>query len=374
MASGKHAPKRRFRILAVVAVVAGLLLLLAGGGAYAAYRYEMDHADRILPGVTVAGVDVGGLNRREAMRAVRAEADRLLAVRLTVTAGDQHYLLTPADLGKRAEIAAAVQTALAAGDDMSALDRFWHRFREEPVDVDVDLGYRVVGKSVDTFVAQVAEDLAVAPRDAAVDIAEDNQDIVFVKAKAGRKVPVGPATATIDAALASGEDTVRLRVQTVRPRVTEKNLGKTVVVRVALNRLDLYDGFELEKSYSVATAKPGWTTPVGNWTIWDLRENPTWYNPALDSWGASLPAVVPGGPGNPMGTRAIYIDAPGLIRIHGTTDPASIGRYASHGCIRMENAQVEDLFERIEIGQHVIIVGYRPSNATYWDTPGDADI
>jgi lipoprotein-anchoring transpeptidase ErfK/SrfK len=374
MANGKHVRKRRFRVLVIVGVVAGVLLVVAGGGAYAAYRYEMDHADQILPGVSIAGVDVGDMNRREAMRAVRAEADRLLAARLTVTAGDQHYLLTPADLGKRAEIAAAVEAALAVGDDMNAFDRFWHRFRDESVDVSIDLGFRVVGKGVDTFVAQVADDLYVAPRDAAVDISADRLDVVFLKSKTGQKVPVGPATARIEAALDDGEETVRLRVQTVRPKVTEKNLGKTVVVRVALNRIDLYDGFELEKSYPVATAKPGWTTPVGNWTIWDMRENPTWYNPALDSWGASLPAVVPGGPGNPMGTRAIYIDAPGLIRIHGTTDPASIGRYASHGCIRMENAQVEDLFERIEIGQHVIIVGYRPSNASYWDTPGDADI
>ena len=82
-------------------------------------------------------------------------------------------------------------------------------------------------------------------------------------------------------------------------------------MRVDENRLYLFEGFDVVKTYTVATAKPGYTTPTGVWNIYDMRRIPRWYNPALDSWGAGLPAVIPGGPGNPMGTRAIYIDAPG---------------------------------------------------------------
>jgi L,D-transpeptidase ErfK/SrfK len=178
----------------------------------------------------------------------------------------------------------------------------------------------------------------------------------------------------VQAALDGDTSDVRLGTRHVAPKVTPKTLGATIVIRVNENRLYLYDGFRVVRTFSVATAKPGWTTPSGVWTIWDKRENPAWYNPALDSWGADLPAVVPGGPGNPMGTRAIYIDAPGLIRIHGTTDPSSIGRYASHGCIRMHNAEVEALYEQVPVGSHVIVVGSRPSWAQEWDTPGDADI
>jgi L,D-transpeptidase ErfK/SrfK len=107
--------------------------------------------------------------------------------------------------------------------------------------------------------------------------------------------------------------------------------------------------------------------------LYQKRENPTWYNPALDSWGAGLPAVVPGGPGNPMGTRALYITAPGLIRIHGTTSPESIGRYASHGCIRMHNEQVEQLYELVPVGTKVIIMGSRPSWASEGDFPDTPD-
>ena len=160
----------------------------------------------------------------------------------------------------------------------------------------------------------------------------------------------------------------------MQPKHTVATMGRTIVVRLDQNRLYLYDGFDAIRTFSVATAKPGFTTPSGVWNIYDKQENPTWHNPALDSWGAGLPAVIPGGPGNPMGTRAIYIDAPGLIRIHGTTDDSSIGRYASHGCIRMHNSEIEQLYPMIDIGEHVIIVGSRPPGAAYWSVPAASDI
>jgi L,D-transpeptidase ErfK/SrfK len=159
----------------------------------------------------------------------------------------------------------------------------------------------------------------------------------------------------------------------VQPKVADDTLGRTIVVRVDRNELDLYDGFHVMRTWNVATAKPGFTTPVGDWTIYDKQVDPTWHNPAPDGWGAGEPLVVGPGPGNPMGPRALYITAPGLIRIHGTSDPASIGRYASHGCIRMQNDEVTALYPLVPVGTHVLVVGYRPASAGYWDTPPGKD-
>jgi lipoprotein-anchoring transpeptidase ErfK/SrfK len=360
-------------VIALAAVV-GVGLLAAGGGAYAAYRYEQARADRILPGVRVAGVDVGGMTRAEAQRVVKASAAKTLQAQLAIHVGDTRWIVTPSELGRRAQIEAAVDTALAASRSMGTFDRFWHRFREEPVDVSVDVEYVTKGDAVDELAARIAKEVWVAPTPASIGLNDDSTDIVEHHAKPGQKLDIARAVDAISSAIVDGRSTLRLSTKVVQPKVTEATLGKTIVVWVDRNELELYDGFKLEQTWPVATAKPGWTTPVGVWKIWDKRENPAWYNPALDSWGAGLPAVVPGGPGNPMGTRAIYIDAPGLIRIHGTTDPSSVGRYASHGCIRMQNEQIEDLFDRIEIGDHVIIAGYRPAGAAYWDTPTPADI
>ena len=68
---------------------------------------------------------------------------------------------------------------------------------------------------------------------------------------------------------------------------------------------------------------------------------------------------VPGGPDNPLGSRALYLYKDGrdtYYRIHGTTEPSSIGQSVSNGCIRMLNDHVEDLYERVSVGDRVIVL------------------
>lgn len=374
MSKGKHARKQRSRLLLIGGAVLVVLLVAAGGAAYAAYRYEQSHADRILPGVRIAGVDVGGMTRAEAEEAVKGAMAQELSQPLTVIAGDTRWVVTKAELGRKAQTDAALDQALAAGDSLSSLNRFWHRIRDESVDVDIEVGYSLSGGGVTRLVGQIAADVLDLPRNASIRLAPDEQDLVFTRASAGVKLQRAPAASQIRSALDGGMSRVTLELTSVAPKVKAADLGRNIVVRVDENKLYLYEGFEVIGTWDVATGKPGYVTPPGDWKIWDMRENPTWYNPARDSWGAGLPAVVPGGPGNPMGTRAIYIDAPGLIRIHGTTDDSSIGRYASHGCIRMHNWEIEELFDMIDVGQMVIVVGHRPADAGYWDSPGTSDI
>lgn len=360
--------------VAVVSTVAAVGVLVAGGAAFAAYRYEQAREDLILPGVTVAGVDVGGLTRADAVAAVRAAVQVDLAATLTIEVGGRSWRASPAQLGRKARVGAAVDEALDLNGTMGTLDRFWHRVRRDPVDVGIDVDHRIGGRKVEALVATIAAEVAVPFRDASIGITDDANEVRMIRPRPGRALRERAAAAKIRAALAQGDDHVRLRTAKVAPEVGVGDLGRTVVVRVDENRLYLYEGFEVVETWSVATAKPGWTTPTGVWNIWDMRVNPTWYNPALDSWGAGLPAVVPGGPNGVMGTRAIYIDAPGLIRIHGTPAPESVGRYASHGCIRMRNEEIERLFEMIEVGQHVVVVGHRPAGAQEGDTPAAFDI
>lgn len=373
MAQGRHTKKRHTRAIIVVSMVAGVLVLAAGGAAYSAYRYELARADTILPGVTIEGVDVGGMSREQALTAVRDAADIELDRPLVVTVGDHSFRVTPQQLGRRAGAITAVNEALAVNESMGTFARFWHRFRSQPVGRSIDLEY-MGGSRIEEFLGKVAKDVAVKPVNASV--AYVDGDVGFVHPEPGKALDFHQATRVLRAAIASAgaEQQVTLKTLKVAPKVSPDNLGPTIVVRLNENRLYVYDGFNIARTFSVATAKPGYTTPNGDWTIYRKAENPTWYNPALDSWGADLPAVIPGGPGNPMGTRALYITAPGLIRIHGTTDDSSIGRYASHGCIRMHNYEVEQLYSMVPVGTHVIVAGSRPAAAQEWDTPATADI
>jgi lipoprotein-anchoring transpeptidase ErfK/SrfK len=371
MARGRHVSRAaRKRWPLIVGAVAGVLALTLGGVAYAAYRYELSQADRILPGVRVGGVDVSGMTRAEATAAIWRRMDAELDRELTVFVAGRHVTVSARDLGRRAYVRHAVNEALELSDRLGWVERAWHRLRNTAISRTIPI--TVQGDSgVNGFVRRTARKVLVEPRDAWVGLGEDGA-LTFRDAKPGSALDVGRAAHRLRTALANGSAIVHLPMQRLSPKVTEKTLGPTIVVHVDTNRLDLYEGFHVSRSFDVATAKPGYITPDGEWTIYQKRENPTWYNPALDSWGADLPAVIPGGPGNPMGTRALYITAPGLIRIHGTSSDDSIGRYASHGCIRMHNWEIEQLYQQVPIGTKVIIVGSRPSWAvegSFPDTP-----
>lgn len=361
----------RMRWPLIVGLVVGVLVLALGGVAFAAFRYEQANAGRLLTGTTIGGVDVSGMTRAEAVAAVRVRAGVDLDRRIVVVVEGERFTTTARRLGRRARIGRAVDEAMRASERVGWVERAWRRFRNDPVDLDVTLSLGG-DAGVEGFVRRTARKVRVDPRDATIEMGP-TEGLIFRRAKAGSKLNVRRAERLLSDALGEGSSLVRLSMQPVKPKVTSRTMKPTIVVHVDTNRLDLYDGFRVARSWDVATAKPGWITPVGEWSLYQKREDPTWYNPALDSWGADLPAVVPGGPGNPMGTRALYITAPGLIRIHGTSSPDSIGRYASHGCIRMHNADVEALYELVPVGSKVIIIGSRPSWASEGDFPDTPD-
>jgi lipoprotein-anchoring transpeptidase ErfK/SrfK len=205
---------------------------------------------------------------------------------------------------------------------------------------------------VSALVTSIADDVAQTPRDASVAVVDGT--VTFVHSRPGHALGIHVAAKRLQAALEEGTTAVRLPLKVVKPKVPDSKLGKTIVVDRTINQLSLYNGFDLEKSYPVATAAAGYVTPPGQWTIIAKAENPTWTNPAPDTWGADLPASIPPGPGNPLGTRALYLNAPG-IRIHGTEDVSSIGTHASHGCIRMFMSDVEEIYPLVPIGTRVIV-------------------
>ena len=353
MARGRHAKHIAGGLLPVLLIVLTVLVALGGGATYAAYRYDRSGADRILPGITIDGVQVGRMTRQEAIAAVRAETAVRLDAELTVRAAGDRWSSTARDLGVRADVAGAVDEALEISRSMSMMSRVYHRLANEPVERSVDVGWRYGQGRVGIFVKGIAQDVAVAPRDAGVSLV--GTDVSFTHAKPGLALKSGLAASQILSALeSSSKTTLDLATKPVAPKIGDDDLGATIVIDKERNTLSLYEGFKLDRTYSVATAMAPYETPSGTWTIIDKAENPTWTNPAPDTWGADLPATIPPGPGNPLGTRALYLNAPG-IRIHGTYDSGSIGTHASHGCVRMNIDDVEELYPLVPIGSRVLI-------------------
>jgi lipoprotein-anchoring transpeptidase ErfK/SrfK len=107
-------------------------------------------------------------------------------------------------------------------------------------------------------------------------------------------------------------------------------------------------------AYPIAVGREGkqW---YGSTRVVSKREHPEWRPTAgMRQKNPRLPAVVKPGPSNPLGTRAIYL-ADGLLRIHGTNDPSSIGTNASSGCFRMYRQDVEELYDMVQLGTQVIV-------------------
>jgi lipoprotein-anchoring transpeptidase ErfK/SrfK len=140
----------------------------------------------------------------------------------------------------------------------------------------------------------------------------------------------------------------------VAGKQTISALTMKIVISQSSHTLTLFQVGKVVHTYPVAVGSPTYPTPTGEWEIVRMEKNPTWIPP--DSDWAKKAKPIPPGPDNPLGTRFMALNAPpGTVGIHGTPNPASLGYSVSHGCIRMAIPDVEDLFERVDVGTPVTI-------------------
>ncbi len=128
----------------------------------------------------------------------------------------------------------------------------------------------------------------------------------------------------------------------------------TIVVETSERRLYLVleDGKAMK--YGIGVGRDGFRWS-GQHRITRTAEWPGWTPPAaMRKRVPDLPAYMPGGPNNPLGARALYIGST-LYRIHGTSEPWTIGQAVSSGCIRLTNDDVTDLYERVKVGALVVV-------------------
>jgi lipoprotein-anchoring transpeptidase ErfK/SrfK len=128
----------------------------------------------------------------------------------------------------------------------------------------------------------------------------------------------------------------------------------TIVIETAERRLYfvLPDGKAMK--YGIGVGRDGFRWS-GQHRITRMAEWPGWTPPAqMRKRVPDLPAYMPGGPNNPLGARALYIGST-LYRIHGTSEPWTIGQAVSSGCIRLTNEDVTDLYSRVKVGALVVV-------------------
>lgn len=137
----------------------------------------------------------------------------------------------------------------------------------------------------------------------------------------------------------------------------------TIVVDVAGRFLYLVEASGVARRYGVGVGRAGLAfrgsaevARKAKWPSWRPTDNMIKRNPKKY---ARYAGGMKGGPRNPLGSRALYLYRDGrdtLYRIHGTTEPWTIGKAVSNGCIRMVNEHVEDLYERVPVGAQVVVL------------------
>jgi lipoprotein-anchoring transpeptidase ErfK/SrfK len=337
-------------------ILVAVLLLVLVGGAVAAFAYDSSRDDLIAEGVTVAGVDVGGMRTAQATRVIQRELQKPLERPITVRRGQTRFTLSAQDAGVKADIGGMVDEALQASRDGTIITRVARDITGGEENAQVPPRVTYSSDAVHQLVDRVRDKLNRPARDAEVDF----PSLEKVREEKGRRVKVAALEQRIAQALTvPGVDrTVRAPVRILKPKVTQAQLASKYPVLLVADRynfkLRLYTKLQLTKEYTVAVGAVGFDTPAGLYHIQNKAVDPAWHVPNSDWAGDLAGTIVPGGtPENPLKARWLGIfDGAG---IHGTDETYSLGSAASHGCIRMAIPDVIELYDQVPVGAPIYI-------------------
>ncbi len=340
--------KAQISIVAVVfTAIVGVLLV---------YWWDSTQKDTIAEGVTIGGVDVGGLDADGARSQIETNLVAPLNKTVTVKFGDEKFTLTPHESDVSADADRMVDEAITASQDGGLPARTWRSLTGGEIDVAIEPRIKYDQDAVDHFVNHIESNLDQDPVDASVD--PSGGVLEPVAAQPGIKVNDALLRKDVDLALQDPANrTVKAEVEKVKPEVTTSEVADKYPTYLVVNRanftLTLYRNLEQEVQYTVAIGAQGFDTPTGLYHIQDKQVDPVWNVPDSDWAGSLAGQSIPPGPDNPLKARwmGIYNGA----GIHGTTDTASLGSAASHGCVRMAVEDVIDLYDRVDVGTPIYI-------------------
>jgi len=339
--------------IAVAALVAALLVLTG-----VVYAYDNGRSDRIAEGVTVSGVDVGGMDREEAAAKLGRDLLEPLKREVVVRHRGRRFTLTPETAKIGVDIEGSIDAAIRASRDGNLVTRAFRDLTGGEVDEDVEVEIAYSRDAVKTLLDRIQSKVERPAVDASLNLEagdftpRPSRDGLRIKRLQLRRDVVERLTST------TGAREVRLQTAVVEPEVETPDLADKYPTVIRVDRgsftLTLYRDLEVAKTYRIAVGQAGMETPAGLYTIQNKAVNPAWNVPDSD-WAGELrgKVIAPDDPRNPIEARWMGIyDGAG---IHGTAAVDSIGTAASRGCIRMRIPDVIELYDRVETGAPVYI-------------------
>ena len=347
----------RSKQLIGVAIALAILCVLAG----AVYAYDHGRRDKIAQGISVGGVNIGGLTKTQAERKLEARYLAALHEPIVIHHATKTWTLGPREAKTSADVSAMVDQALARSRDGNVFTRTFRGLTggkiHEQLTPEVTYSKAAVVRLLDRVRRSVDRDAIDAK------LAFHGSDFSEVKGRDGLAVDASGLHQKIEAAIVSptADRTFVARTHHTTPQVTTDKLvqqyNTLLIVDRASFQLKLYKHLRLLKTYSIAVGMQGLETPAGLYHIQNKAVNPAWTMPN-SSWVAPADRgkVVPGGTAeNPL--KARWLGIFNGAGIHGI-DPSeygTIGHAASHGCVRMRIDDVVDLYPRVPVGAPIYI-------------------
>jgi lipoprotein-anchoring transpeptidase ErfK/SrfK len=340
----------RQRSFVIPAAIVAVLLIAAVG----AYAYDSSRDDLIAKGVTVGGVDVGGMRADKARATLSAQLGRQLQRPIEVAFHKRHYELSPKDVDLKPNVEAMVKEAVDKSRDGNIIGRVARDITGGKESADLPAKTIVSKPKLDRFVSQLERKVNQPPHDATLNF----PSLTEVKERNGYTVQDAVFRQRVQRGLRSPEiDQVKVPYEVKRPKVTRKQLAAKYPTLIVINRsgfsLTLYKHLHPVHTYTIAVGRQGLETPAGLYTVQDKQVNPSWHVPN-SSWAGSLAGqVIPPGPDDPL--KARWIGITGGAGIHGTDEAWSLGSAASHGCIRMAIPDVIALYDKVPYGSKIYV-------------------
>lgn len=335
-------------------IAAGAVLLVVMG----AFAYGRTQSDKIAKGVTVGGVDVSGLSRAEAESQLSRDIQQVVQSPLIVIHEGKRRTLKPEKSKVGVDVSQLVDRAIDESNRGLFLTNAARSLAGSDRGIRIPVEITYSERAVRRFVRSVGKSFNRAPKDASIDYSAGGLKIE--RAHPGESVRSAALKQAIVARLENPTEPRRLRAPmrrsrakvTTRAQLAKKNPTIIIVDRSGF-KLRLYKNLKLARTYPIAVGQVGLETPAGLYSINDKQIDPAWHVPNSDWAGDLAGKVIPPGPGNPLVARWMGIyDGVG---IHGTDDIGSLGSAASHGCIRMNPADVIALFPKVPLGTPVYI-------------------
>src|SRR3954451_478759 len=248
-------------------ILSALVVLLLIGGSIALYSYDQGRDDMIAKGVTVAGIDVGGMRRGEATTLVQRRLGDPLDRPIVMRAAGHTFRLSPKRAQVTTDVGGMVAQAVAASRQGNLIQRSWRGLTDGEVNKSVELKLSYNDRAVRSLVRHIARRINRAAKDASVSASAGG--LQTVASKEGLALQGNDLRDRIRRALVNPDASRRIVAHTriVQPAVTSDNLAEKYPWYIVINRpsftLTVYDHLRPRKSYPVAVGQVGLETPAG---------------------------------------------------------------------------------------------------------------